>query len=227
MVRVCVLIGEGKSEKAFLSSLLLHQFNFEEVEQKNCISFRSRDDENLFWIFPVPSYGPSHEGGFKMLQKKDPYIASRTIVNNYSWLFGSHPAIFYNIVTDTDNLSEVDLRNRIDKIEKAVSGAGIASRINLSNIKIESWFLAGLTMSFPSLRPDVNARIDEVIRISDAETITNPKEFLDSILEERISGNRQSIGRDFGEYIDYNQATERSRSFLKFYTELKRERLLP
>jgi hypothetical protein len=227
MTRVCVLIGEGKSEKAFFSSLLLNQLDFEEVEEKNCITYCSKKDPNLFWIFPIPSYGASHKGGYKMLQKEDSYITSKVIVRNNQWRFGTDAEIVYCIVTDTDNKSEEILKKRLKKMDDAILKAKIQCKsyhINLTNIEIESWFMAGLALSFPSIADIPGA--NKIIGTPNAEIITNPKEALDQILEKRIAKRRQIIGRDFGEYLNFTQARAKSKSFSDFINFLIEKNLL-
>jgi|GEM_PF-4608530 len=155
MCRVCVLVGEGKSEKSFFSSLLLNQFNFKETEQKGCILYQSKEDNDLFWLFPIPSIGQTHKGGKKMLEKKETYIISKTIVNNNKRFFGNNPEIFYRIATDTDGGAPKKITTRENAIKKAIDKANldyIDFKILFSNLEIESWFIGGLTTSFPSVK---------------------------------------------------------------------------
>lgn len=227
MAKVCVLIGEGKSEKAFFSSLLLNQLHFEEVTEKNCIVYKSKKDSDLFWIFPIPSYGVSHKGGYKMLQKTHTYIDCKTIVHNHKYFFGDNPDIHYRILTDTDNNNKENVKQRKAIIKKAFLGAKTQHKdykIFPANIEIESWFIAGLTNNFPFIG-DINAA-KKIIQSTNAETYINPKETLDLILEKRLSGNRQIIGRDFGEHINIKQALLKSNSFSDFFYSLLDDELL-
>jgi len=81
-IKVCVLVGEGKSEKAFFSSLLVNQLHFVGVTASNCIVFSSELDPGLFWIIPISSFGSSHKGGYRILQKTSTYKDCKGVIDN-------------------------------------------------------------------------------------------------------------------------------------------------
>jgi hypothetical protein len=119
MKKLCVLIGEGKSEKSFLISLIQHKFNFSSADSyKNSILYKSLD-ENIYWVFPVPAMGITHNGGCNALCKQKPYKDSSGIIKNFFWLLGSDVEIFYYILADIDNRTEAQLHDFSEKIKKA------------------------------------------------------------------------------------------------------------
>lgn len=226
MTRVCVLIGEGKSEKAFFSSLLMHKLGFTESESKNCITYQSVDDPDLYWIFPIPSYGSTHKGGCDLLEEKGTYIKCKTIVANYKWLFGNNPEIHYKIITDSDNESQQLLDARKGRIKSAFDSASVtcvSDHIGIVHIEIESWFIAGLDLSFPYLK---NQNLARKLIAENVDTLLEPKERLDEILVDSVSGDRQRIGADFGEHINMPQAEQKSQSFKLFISNLKTNNLI-
>lgn len=154
MARVCVLIGEGKSEKAFFSSLLVNKFSFQETDSRNCIAYQSTKDEDLFWIFPVRSYGITHRGGCHTLQESRTFQDAQSTIRNFKWLFGENPEIYYRTLVDTDNKSDTEVKDRCDEIIKAASNIKlncVNHLVFVTHIEIESWFLAGITKDFPFL----------------------------------------------------------------------------
>jgi len=227
MSKVCVLIGEGKSEKAFFPSLLVNKLSFQEAQDKNCIVYQSKKNPDLFWIFPVPSFGPTHQGGFRMLQEKDIYVDCKYIVKNHKHLFGDNPDIHYRIIVDTDNHSQEIVQDRIQKISDALSQADLGSatkKIYPINVEIETWFMAGIKQDFPFLH-DIN-RVRKILALDDIEILNEPKKELDSILEKSIAGNTQRIGRDIGEYFHVEQAKLKSKSFNMLFVSLETDGLV-
>lgn len=227
--KVCVIIGEGKSEKVFLSSLLVNKLDFEESETKGCIVFNSKKDPNLFWIFPFPSCGINHKGGYSKLQQVETYIACKIAIINKSFLLGNHPKLYYRIITDTDNDSVKMVDDKCKKINEAIEKSGVPRedcKINLANIEIESWFIAGLDVNSELINSHKKKQAEALVNSVDIESIIDPKEKLDDVLNDVISGNRQSIGNGFGEHIDIEQALIKSKSFKNFYEGLKKDNLI-
>lgn len=227
--RVCVIVGEGKSEKTFLSSLLVNQFDFKESEDKGCIVFNSNKDRDLYWIFPFPSLGIKHEGGYGMLQCFETYLDCKPAILNKSYIWGKTPKLYYRIITDTDNDSREIIEIKRSKILSAIKKANVGAenyKVSFANIEIESWFIAGLDVD--SSLVDINQKktAEKLINSFNVESIIDPKEKLDEILNAKISGNRQSIGNEFGEYINIEQAILKSKSFKKFIEDLKKDNLL-
>jgi len=109
----------------------------------------------------------------------------------------------------------------------AIEGAGvdcIDKKIFVSNIEIESWFMAGMTNDFPYVMKSQEA--EEIFGSSNAELFDMPKEKLDRILEPKISGNRETIGNIFGEHINLSLALSKSATFSRFYDSLKEDGMI-
>jgi hypothetical protein len=227
MKKLCVLIGEGKSEKSFLISLIQHKFNFSSADSyKNSILYKSLD-ENIYWVFPVPAMGITHNGGCNALCKQKPYKDSSGIIKNFFWLLGSDVEIFYYILADIDNRTEAQLHDFSEKIKKAFYDSHSLHKsieIIFSRKEIEAWFLSGLNKDFPYLISDEKFQSIEII--PNFENISKTKELLDSVLKREISGNRQYIGNLFGEYLDISKAISKSPSINCFFESLKRNGLL-
>lgn len=214
MTKVCVLIGEGKSEKAFLTSLLVHQYDFQEYTEKNCILYQSVLQPDLFWIFPVPTFGQTHRGGVSALYQPDTYIKAKSIVNNHkSFLFGLDAEVSYRILTDTDDLNEELKKEREDRILCAVSDANVGAlnvKVYFARREIEAWFLAGATSAYPLLKTGTS--VNKLLAI-DPESHIDAKAALDSILDSSVAGQLTKIATDFGEFIDVPLALSCSDSY--------------
>lgn len=226
-MRVCIIIGEGKSERTFLPSLLMEKFNFHAYNEKNCILYQLADSD-LYWIFPFPSLGQIHQGGWKKLQNEDTYIKAKTVVDCNRHIFGEYPLRHYRIITDTDNLNNQSLRERVEVMENALKKTGIFSdsKICLANNEIESWFIAGLTKENPLIDKNISDSDLRKFMAKNPETIVDAKEKLDDILKPEIRGDRQKIGAEFGRLIDLDQAVQKSKSLKDFLRSLKEDSLI-
>lgn len=219
--RVLVIIGEGSSEKAFLTSLAQEQLGFSPMRDKNCICFRSDLNSDLFWIFPHPSLGETHRGGYSIIKSKSTYDRAQAIVNNHMYCMGDDIEAEYLIITDTDYRDEVGIENLKRRIMDAVKASGITDNVNivLPSRTIESWFIAGLKPDFPYLNPGMDNQLDRLTRISSDE-IHEPKSELRSLLIPGLSGAR-TIASIFGAKLDIEQAKQRSTSFRVFFEFLE------
>ena len=162
-----------------------------------------------------------------MLQKKDTYIDCKYIVQNHRHIFGENPIVHYRIIVDTDNHPPERTLERLNKIREAMSLAnlgGFSEKVYPINIEIETWFIAGFRTDFPFIGDTAKAR--KLIAETNSETVLNPKEKLDAILEKSISGDRYRIARDVGEHFDTEQALEKSKSFKDFFKSLNSDGLI-
>jgi hypothetical protein len=229
MTRVCVLVGEGKSEKAFLSSLLTHQHRFQPSTPKNNIAYASSSDDQLFWIFPVPSYGQTHRGGRHELEKERVYIEAQAKVLGHVWLLGDRPELHYRILTDTDSDNDAMLLDREARIREAVRISGItysSLKVAYSRREIEAWYIAGLSNTTFRLDMFKDKKILSRLLNCMPEDLVDPKTDLDDALDISISGDRIRIGSDVGEYIDVESAKGRAPSFKNFIETLYLDNLL-
>ncbi|CAN5701230.1 hypothetical protein BH11PAT2_BH11PAT2_05490 [soil metagenome] len=225
MSRVCVMLGEGKSERAFFESLLVNKLGFTET-QKNTI-FLSKD-EQVYWVFPLPGYGSTHSGGYKLYQNPLTFYKAQAMLRNSEWQIGKYPELHYVVLLDVDTCAEDQLNDRETKTREAFEIAAVTHStfdINFSKIEIESWFLAGLTVDYPYLASSAKS---SVLKYStkDPDAIHDPKEVLDSLLLPEVAGSRQRIGRDMGEHINLSQAIDRSASLAYFISSLRGKNLI-
>lgn len=202
MNKVCIIIGEGKTERSFYPSLIRNKFDFEPIEAKRPIIYKSRKNDSLYCVIAQPSLGVTHSGGINMLEDKGTYIKSDTIITNYKRILGNNPELSYVIITDTDGRKASELVNREKLINDAVCNSGIVyanKNILFAKREIESWFIAGLNYKFPHIGNLPNRSLDKLLSLN-PEDIHDPKEELDKVLKD-ISGDRIKIGDEFGRYI--------------------------
>jgi hypothetical protein len=161
-----------------------------------------------------------------MLKQRETYIKCHQIVRGCGWLFGEYPEIHYRILTDTDNCGEKICNDKVTSIKEAFDNARVnysSFEINFAHIEIESWFIAGLTESFPYL---IKGSEKSYLLSCIPDKVSEPKKKLDDILHESIRGDRQRIARDFGEYMDLAKAKNVSPTFNNLITKLSDDKLL-
>jgi hypothetical protein len=226
--RIAIIIAEGGSEKAFLTSLLKANYNFLPLTGKNPICFRNNNDESQIWLFPVPALGKTHAGGMSTLIKTDPYIKADSVLESHTYVLPQHSHIHYLVLTDTDGMPEQGIRDRETDIRTAFNGIiGISHEtfeVHFPNKEIEVWLMAGLTSDFPDFARNGWDRLQ--LERERLEEIEHPKEFFDSILDSRLQGNRIAIGDRVGNYFDVEQARQLSTSFARFIDSLEDKGLL-
>lgn len=225
--RVAVILAEGGSEKAFLTSLLQTGFGFQSVTGKGSICFKNPTDDLQVWLFPVPALGKTHAGGKSELVKQEPYIKADTVVTSHQHILTSHPHIHYFVLTDTDGVPTAKIQEKerdiISAFQAIVSGAE-SIEVHFPNKEIEAWLMAGLTADFPYFsKGGWDILQAEETRL---EQIPNPKEFFDAILLPSLAGSRISIGDRVGSHFDIGKARSLSPSFQKFISSLETKGLL-
>lgn len=225
MSRVCVLIGEGISERYFLPSLLQHQYNFTSQADKHPHVYKKQED--LFWFFPFPPGSSTPEGGKDRLRKTNTFRIANAMVDSHSYLFGNAPQIHYQVIVDHQHGDDAGQRAKKADIENAIKTSGIlyaGHKVSIVENEIECWYFAGMSEDFPYIN---RSRLSEFrsLMAMRPESISNPKAHMKGILSEELHGPIK-MAEAMGQYMNLQQARERSASFHSFLAPLEAEGLV-
>jgi len=147
MKKVCLLIGEGDSERYFFPKILERKSFVSLSPKEGHLSIYNKADTYWFFVYP-PHFGNDISGKEK-LRKPDTYRLASAYVNNNKHLFGDSYELHLVVIFDTDGVSE---GQRKKEIEDAVTSSNIPFHnkiITPVHLEIESWYFAGIENNFP------------------------------------------------------------------------------
>jgi len=225
MTKLCVLIGEGPSERYFLPSLLEHKLGFAPLAEKSPHLFQK--GEELFWFFPFPPESTTPEGGKSRLRKTETYRTANVVIENKSYIFTGTPEVHYRIITDHVFTDKNGQNVKKAEIEKALGDSGVpfaGCRVDIVENEIESWYFAGLNEAFPYINKNEQALL-RILLGQEPERISNPKEQMKKVLSAEAQGAIKLAGV-MGEHFDIDQAKTKSQSFNAFINALHADGLV-
>jgi hypothetical protein len=222
MSKVCLLIGEGDSERYFVPCLLEGLGFVPLKEKKDTSTIYSKDD--VFWFFPFPPNLGQNIAGGERLKQQDTYRLASEYLKNNSYLWTDNPEIYLIVLYDTDCLNEN--QPKCLDISNAVAG----SRIRVKEYKIfpvileiESWYFAGLTTNFPYFRDNRNAELVKLLG-SKATHNHNKEKFKEHIADTMIGSKDISI--NVAKHFDHKEGCIFSESYTSFFKYLKDNNLI-
>lgn len=223
MAKICIAIGEGASEREFLTALIRGQYKFQEFEQVKGSYIYKKDE--TYWLTPYPPHLTSRSGQSRLVVP-DTYKALRRFYDAHTFLFGTDTnAVEYLVLRDGDYTNESKRTERFNEINNAMNGIVSNSIVHMPHGTIENWYLAGLTEAFEFFdRKDVSGLAK--LLSCDVESCVNAKEKLDSVLVENISGARTLIGQEVGSVFSVEQAVIKSPTFCALINKLTEKGLL-
>lgn len=223
MSKVCILIGEGKTERYFLPSLLEHQFGFSPLSEKAPHLYQK--GEGLFWFFPFPPLATNPEGGKSRLGRTDTYRLANIVIRNDTYIFGVGAETHYRIIVDHTH-GDVDGQNvQKEHIGNAIKTSGIpftGHRVNIVENEMESWYFAGLKDDCPFISNPSGYRS---LVAKEPERISDPKTHIASLLSAEARGTIK-MAEIMGRHFDVAHARERSASFNEFIAGLEEDGLI-
>lgn len=226
MSRVCIVIGEGESERYFIPSMLENKLGFTSLTDKGVSSLFQKGEE-LFWFLPFPPSSTSPEGGKARLIKTKTYRTANAIIRNQAYLCGENPEIYYRILVDHNHGDIEGQKKKCEDIGKAFVDSGVTHagyRVDVVENELECWYFAGMTENFPYLERGKASDLQLLLN-SEPERISDPKGHLRRILAAETHGAIK-MAEIMGKHIDMVQAREKSASFNTFITNLESDGLI-
>lgn len=220
MIKICICIGEGKSERYFLPSLLKNKFKFKELTEKHNFIFNKNE---VFWLFPFPPCEIDEpSGGKSRFYNKQIYRDADSILDNIKYLLHDNYEVYYFIFRDVDSMNDDDCKvveNEYYEVFKESKVRCKLFKCIFQKQEIEAWFIAGLYDQFPLIKDYHSAKFKNLLKC-DPEVIGDPKKELMEVLDDDILDQTILISDHFGEFIDINIAKSRSKSFELFLNVL-------
>ncbi|MEI6480540.1 MAG: hypothetical protein WCO12_03425 [bacterium] len=225
MIKVCLLVGEGDSERYFFPSFL-EGFGFSDLSQKTTPStFLKKDD--IYWFFPFPPGLDKCKSGKKKLKTVDTYqLAHHMLINGLKPLTNGERIEIYLIVPfDTDG-GDAGLRKK--EIEEVISQSNVSVHkkfVNEIEVEIESWYFAGLTEKFPFFQDCNNAELVKLVNSKTDKYKHTKEDFKKFVDLDEVRGS-SDLAKKAATHFDIEKACKHSRSFNDFYSNLVKEGLL-
>ncbi len=223
MIRLCILIGEGLSERHFLPSLLESQMGFLPLSEKNP-SFLKKNDE-LFWFFPFPPKTTTPSGGKARLMRTETYRIADSIIQNNISLFNEQPEIHYRVMVDHAFSDPEGQERRRREIEEAIKKSGISyssSDVVIVENEIECWYFAGIKEDFPYLS---DRTLLKQLQALGSTRIPDPKGHIKKVLSTEMHGAIKRANA-VGKHFDISKALKESASFSRFFSRLTADKLI-
>ena len=213
MKKVCLLIGEGDSERYFFPKILERKSFVSLSQKEGQLSIYGKADTYWFFVYP-PHFGNDISGKEK-LKKPDTYRLASAYVNNNKHLFGDDYELHLVVVFDTDGASEEE---RKKEIENAVTASGITLHNKIITpvyLEIESWYFAGVEDSFPYFfNKDTELTKLLSTKTTNEHTKENFRKYID--LDKMIGA--KEIAQAISEHFKEDKAQTYSDSFKNFYS---------
>src|SRR3989338_5144891 len=150
MKRICLLIGEGDSERYFFPKILERK-SFKSLSLKEG-SLSIYNKEDVYWFFPFPPNLGVRMSGKGRLKKSTTYTLAHSYIQTNKHIFsGDNHEIHLIAMFDTETEEAEISATRYD-IGRAITTSGREfSSVTILPIavQIESWYLAGLENTFP------------------------------------------------------------------------------
>ncbi|OGZ06733.1 MAG: hypothetical protein A3C93_02610 [Candidatus Lloydbacteria bacterium RIFCSPHIGHO2_02_FULL_54_17] len=224
MTNLCVLIGEGPSERHFLPSLLQSKLGFLPLEEKSPHLFQK--GEGLFWFFPFPPLATNPEGGKARLRRTETYRMANAVIENKKYIYGD-AEVHYRVIVDHIFTDKVGQQTKKEEIEAALRSSGVpfaGCRVDVVENEIECWYFAGLNEHFPYLNRSENAAFKRLLG-EEPERISDSKGNIKTILSPDVHGAIK-MAEVMGRHFDIEKARTKSPSFNAFIASLETDRLI-
>lgn len=224
VTKLCIIIGEGDSERRFLPPLIVKEAQFCALADKDPWIYQKGD---VFWFFPFPP--AKIHGGKSRLSEKVTYRTANNIVeNSKSTVYPKCTAeIHYIILADLDGCDSKSRKKKIESITSAFKDSGVSHasfKVLIVEKVIECWYFAGLREDFPHFQKNKLEEVKKHLR-NDPEKIHEPKKTLHSLLKEEHRGAIK-VANIVGTNFDLAKAVEKSKSFKCFWEEVKSKGLI-
>lgn len=226
MTKVCILVGEGTSERYFFPSLLISSFNFVELQDKQGYILFNQE-LNVYWFF-LPPMVCKRTGKSKLYSHETYRIADDTVENHAHLMSDTKLSKYYAILHDADINDPRHLSRCEKSVKTAFKKSGIVVKnvdIHFVHIEIESWFIAGLDVAFPYFDKKKNKEVKRLLSMN-PDDILLPKEKLDNVLSADLKSAVKKIATECGKYLDIKRAQKKSPSFSNFISKLMQKGLL-
>ena len=217
MKKVCILIGEGDSERYFFPKIL-EKNSFSSLSQKEgLVSIYSKND--VYWFFVYPPHFSTNISGKSRLKTPDTYRqAFSYLKNNLHLVQGNDFEIYLVVLFDTDGASIEDRKNIITKTILDSKVSFDKKIIAPVHFEIESWYFAGLSKSFPHFT-NVDNNLDKLLQTDTSNSHTK-ETFLKYLDQDKFIGTKD-MSITIAEYFDNEKAKEYSESFRDFHLFLE------
>lgn len=160
MTKVCLLIGEGKSERYFFPKFLERKSFLPLNDKGGAMSILKKDD--VYWFFPFPPNLGLLASGKSRLRSPDTYRIANTYIGSNKYFLPETYEYHLIVVSDTDG---GDWGTRCSEIKDAIRDSRVPfNEVHVFPIRveIETWYFAGLDDSFPHF---VNPNDAELCRL--------------------------------------------------------------
>lgn len=210
MKKICLLIGEGTSERYFFPKILEKKSFVSRSPKEGQLSIYNKGD--VYWFFAYPPHFGTDVSGQSRLRKPQTYNLASIYVNNHDHLYGGGD-LHLIALFDTDGSSDEE---KMRAIKNAISESRIVLAkqiISPVHVEIESWYFAGLDINFPYF---INKDSELEKLLSSKTSPKHTKEnFLKYIDMNQMIGAKD-IAQAVAEHFDERKALTLSVSFQKF-----------